>query len=822
MNLNQEAYSGRSSHLFQSVFQLAARLGHGFIGSEHILWGTAAESGAASYVLKQYGLDAALLEEYIRQHDSDAAAAGGTQVIQFSGELEYIMEAAEEQAAAMNAQKIEPEHLLAGILLERKSTAAQLIMSMDIEPDEILQDLVSELKSLRWEAGDQTAKTDAGDGKMLEKFSRDLTAAAAAGKLDPVIGRDAEVERMVQILSRRTKNNPVLIGEPGVGKTAVAEGLAQRIADGRIPKNLTGKRVLSLDLTGMLAGTKFRGDFEERIKTYLEEAVKTGNVILFLDELHMLVGAGAGGDGTIDAANMLKPILARGELQVVGATTLREYRRHIEKDSALERRFQTVILEEPTPEDAIRILAGLKEHYERFHELTIDDEAIRAAVELSARYIQDRFLPDKAVDLMDEAASRIRTRSMSIPEHLKAMDEEIQSLRAGKQRAAQAQDYEQAAQLRDRENSLSTKFNKKLEKWQQEQAGRVSAEDVAEVVSAWTKIPVTMLTQEESRRLVLLEDTLHKRVIGQDAAVTAVARAIRRGRTGVGEPERPIGSFLFLGPTGVGKTELCRALAEVMFRDEKALIRFDMSEYMERHTVSRLVGSPPGYVGYDEGGQLTEQIRRRPYSIVLFDEIEKAHPDVWNTLLQIMDDGRLTDAHGRTVSFKNAIIVLTSNIGARDIVGRNSLGFAAAGERRETRSPEDISSRVMDEVKRIFPPEFLNRLDDTIVFHQLEREHINEIARNLTERLAARMKKQGINLVIEDSAVAVLADKGYDPAYGARPLRRTIQSILENAVADRMLDEECAPDEKLIVSGKDGEIVLKVRKKRASRKKETA
>lgn len=820
MKLDREAYSGRSSRLFQSVFQFAARLQHGFVGSEHLLWGLSQEDGVSALILRRHGLEPALIEEYIGRYDHDAAAGGGARAIQFSGDLERVVELAGEQTGEWGRKKIEPEHLLLGILGETECAAAGLLLSLGVRPEDVLHDLTRAMQAAA--GAPEPAKDDKGsrETKTLDRFSRDLTAEAEAGRLDPMIGREAEVERMVQILSRRTKNNPVLIGEPGVGKTAVAEGLAQRIADGRIPKNLAGRRILSLDLTGMLSGTRFRGDFEERIKAFLDEAKAAGDVILFLDEIHTLIGAGAGsGDGAMDAANILKPVLGRGELQVIGATTLREYRRYIEKDAALERRFQPVTVEEPSGEDTVRILLGLRERYESFHELTISDEAVHAAVELSGRYIQDRYLPDKAIDLLDEAASHIRTRGMSVPPHLRALDEEIQSVRAEKLKAAEAQDYERAATLRDRQTALGRELEEKQERWHREQGSRVEAEDVAQVVSAWTKIPVTMLTQDESRRLRNLEETLHQRVIGQEEAVTAVARAIRRGRTGVSEPDRPIGSFLFLGPTGVGKTEICRALAEVMFQDENAMIRLDMSEYMERHTVSKLIGSPPGYVGYDEGGQLTELVRKKPYSIILFDEIEKAHPDVWNALLQIMDDGRLTDAQGRTVNFKNTIIVMTSNIGARSIMGRQSLGFASADKNGETRATEDIRSRVMEEVKKTFQPEFLNRLDEIIVFHQLERTHINAIARGLTDRLVARMAKRGINLVVEDSAVDVLAENGFDPAYGARPLRRTIQSRLENAVADRMLADDFADGSKIIVSGKNGEIRLSIRKKRAAREK---
>ena len=638
-----------------------------------------------------------------------------------------------------------------------------------------------------------------------------MTEKASENAYDPMIGREDVLERVIQVLSRRTKNNPVLTGEPGVGKTAVVEGLAQRISDGEIPANLRNKRIVAMDLVGMLSGARFRGDFEERMKMFLEEAEADGNVILFIDELHMIMGAGAGASETMDAANILKPILARGGLQVIGATTLKEYRRHIEKDAAFERRFQPVAVEEPDQEDAVKILMGLKGKYEDYHGLTITDDAVRAAVNLSSRYIQDRFLPDKAVDLMDEAASRIKTRGLTTPSYLMDLEHEIKRIGKEKKKAADAQEYERAAVLRDSQNALVKELTAKQAEWQKKQCSRVGAEDIAQVVASWTKIPVTMLTEDETEQLRTLESTLHSRVIGQDDAVTAVAKAIRRGRTGVADPDRPVGSFLFLGPTGVGKTELCRTMAEVMFHDENAMIRLDMSEYMEQYTVSKLIGSPPGYVGYDEGGQLTEMVRKKPYSIILLDEIEKAHPDVWNTLLQILDDGRLTDAQGRTVSFKNTIIVMTSNIGAREITGKSSLGFARNDESEEERREENIRSRVMEAVKMTFRPEFINRLDEVIVFHPLKQEDVRKIAELQITKLTERMKKQGVALRVDESAVELLAEKGYDPAFGARPLKRTIQSMLQNAVADRILDGKPGEHEELAAFA-DGEKIKVERK----------
>ncbi len=810
MNLDLEKYSERTKAMFQSIYNSASGLGHGFIGSEHILAGIAHDGGKASRVLGSFGVDAALIDDYLRIHDWDAAdAVGGTQVLQFTPEAEHIFTLAEREAKRMNESKTEPEHLLMAILRDKECAAACLLLSLDRDIEAIRERLQNSEETLPARAqhaavGRMEPRAEEEPG-MLEKYGHDLTADAEAGRLDPVIGRRDETDQLVQILSRRKKNNPVLVGEPGVGKTVIVEGLAQRIAQQRVPKGLYGKRIIELDLAGMLSGTRFRGDFEERIKTFLEEAEAEEDVILFLDELHTLVGAGAS-DGAMDAANILKPELSRGDLQVIGATTPKEYSRYIEKDSALERRFQPVSVSEPGQEETYRILKGLQAEYEEFHELTITDEALHAAVELSSRYIGDRYLPDKAIDLIDEAASRVRSRNTSVPEELEPMDEEIRRVREAKKKAADAQDYEEAALLKKREDELGLEYGEKYDAWLSGQSSCVDAGDVAGVVSAWTGIPVNALTQDEQQRLKNMEETIHGRVVGQDLAVSAVSRAIRRNRTGVSEPGRPIASFLFLGPTGVGKTELCRALAEVMFQDENSMIRFDMSEYMEPHTVSRLIGSPPGYVGYDEGGQLTDQVRRKPYSIILLDEIEKAHPDVWNVLLQILDDGRLTDGKGRTVNFKNTIIIMTSNLGARSIAEeKNPLGFAPEGSRPEMPSQEDIRENVMGAVKRAFAPEFINRLDDVIVFHSLDEENVKEIAKNLTERLVSRLKKQGITLTVEDSAIEVLARKGYDPTYGARPLKRTIQNMLEDPLSDLILECETAGMPPVTaVGGEDG------------------
>ena len=682
----------------------------------------------------------------------------------------------------------------------RASWVTAILRSAGVDARQLYTALMEKLSAAsRAQSGSGDSQTAGGveengkNNKTLAEFTRDLTADARKGKLDPVIGRDEEIQRVIQILSRRTKNNPCLIGEPGVGKTAIAEGLARKIAAGDVPENLLDKKLLSLDLTGMVAGAKYRGEFEERIKKVMQEARKDGNIILFIDELHTIVGAGSA-EGAVDAANILKPALSRGEIQIVGATTLNEYRKYIEKDAALERRFQPVTVGEPSQEAALEILKGLREKYEQHHKLHITNEALKAAVELSARYINDRFLPDKAIDLMDEAASRVRMEQEEPSEELKSLEEKLNTLAKDKEAAVAAQDFEKAAQLRDAEKDyqkqLEAEHDKRRKNHQEHRD--VTAEDIAAVVSGWTGVPVTRLTEDEGQRLLHMEDILHKRVVGQDEAVKAVARAIRRGRVGLKDPKRPIGSFLFLGPTGVGKTELCKSLAEAMFGDENAMIRIDMSEYMERHTVSRLVGSPPGYVGHDEGGQLTEKVRRKPYSVVLFDEIEKAHEDVWNIMLQILDDGRITDSQGRTVDFKNTVIVMTSNIGAKALTAAGAkLGFDGSDKKAEEDADKayaQAKETVMAELRQTFRPEFLNRIDDIIVFRALTEQDIEEVARRMLKTVAARMEAMDIHLDASDEAVKELAKEGFDPRYGARPLRRAIQSKVEDAVAEKMLD----------------------------------
>ncbi len=796
---NFDRFTERAKLAIEKAQESATELGHGYIGTEHLLLGIAKEGeGLGAKVLREAGLDEVLLEEIVEKYVGRGVS--GTPAQGLTPRAKCVIELAAESAARLGHNYVGTEHLLMGILREPESAGARIIASTGLDLNTLYTNIVDVFgtpdysRAGKSQGGQGRGNSKRGDTKTLDQYSRDLTEAAGKGALDPVIGREKEIQRVIQILSRRTKNNPVLIGEPGVGKTAIAEGLAQRVYEGDVPAELAEKRIVSLDLTSMLAGTKYRGDFEERIKAVLEEVQKAGNVILFIDELHTIIGAGAA-EGAIDAANIIKPALSRGELQMIGATTIDEYRKHIEKDAALERRFQPVMVEEPTEEESIQIIMGLRDKYEAHHKLKITDEAIRAAVNMASRYINDRYLPDKAIDLMDEAASRVRMESLTAPKDIKAIEGRIHALNGEKEAAIRAQDFEGAAKFRDLEREQREELDKMRKQWEENRGGKrnsVTPEDIAEVVSGWTGVPVTSLTEDESERMLKMEEILHERVIGQDEAVSAVSRAIRRGRVGLKDPKRPIGSFLFLGPTGVGKTELCKALAEAVFGDEEAMVRIDMSEYMEKHTVSKLIGSPPGYVGYDEGGQLTEKVRRKPYSVILFDEMEKAHEDVFNIMLQIMEDGRLTDSQGRHVDFKNTIIVMTSNVGAKNITERKSqLGFsAAAGENNEISSVEEIREAVMGDLRRTFKPEFLNRIDDIIVFHQLSRENIRQIATNMMKQVDARLESLGIKLTVSDEAIDKLADKGFDPVYGARPLRRAIQSSIEDAVAERMLEGE--------------------------------
>jgi len=810
----EDRFTERARNVLALAQAAAAELGHGYVGSEHILLGLAREGGGvAAKVLREAGLDSRLILDMIEKNIG-RGRQGEIPPQGLTPRAKRIIELAVTEANRLGHNYIGTEHLLMGILREYECAAARLIMATGVDLNKLYTDIINVFSSSDFrprQPGVSPKAAKKSETKTLDQFSRDLTEMARNGTLDPVIGRQGEIQRVIQILSRRTKNNPVLIGEPGVGKTAIVEGLAQKIVAGDVPETLLDKRVVSLDLTSMVAGTKYRGDFEERIKTALEEVVKAGDVILFIDELHTIIGAGAA-EGAIDAANIIKPALGRGEIQVIGATTLNEYRKHIEKDAALERRFQPVMVNEPTQEETILILKGLRDRYEAHHKLNITDEAIEAAVRMSSRYINDRYLPDKAIDLIDEAASRVRMENLKIPAGLKELEMKKEALVKEKEAAVKSQDFERAAKLRDSERQLDAEIEKARKQWESVRTGEcgsVGPEDIAAVVSGWTGIPVTSIKQDESERLLNMEKVLHERVIGQDEAVSAVARAIRRGRVGLKDPKRPIGSFLFLGPTGVGKTELCRALAEAMFGDENAMVRVDMSEYMEKHTVSKFIGSPPGYVGYDEGGQLTEKVRRKPYSVLLFDEIEKAHPDVFNILLQVLEDGVLTDAHGRRVDFKNTIIVMTSNVGARNITERHKkLGFADESENTEEKQYEYIQQAIKDELKRTFKPEFLNRVDEIIIFRQLTRENIREICKKMLKTVGERVADMGIELHYDDAAVDMLAEKGFDPVYGARPLRRTIQSAVEDTAAEKILAGTLKSGDKVLLTVIDGKIEL--------------
>ncbi len=795
MKYNFKGFTEKANTALNLAIEAAEEMGHTYIGSEHILLGLCKEnSGVAYAALSDSGVTADKVEELIREGSGEGGAPTSLTPDDFTPRTKRVMQNAMMYSSRMGSGYVGTEHLLLALISDRDSYAIRYLAGLGVSPRgiaDVLGDKLGNSSDDSYEpaGGDRAAKGD-GSTKTLDSFSRDLTEAAKKGEIDPVIGREEEIQRIIQILSRRTKNNPCLIGEPGVGKTAIAEGLALKIADGQVPEHLRDKRVVALDLTGMLAGTKYRGDFEERIKNALDEVKQSKDVILFIDELHTIIGAGSA-EGSADAANILKPSLARGDFQVIGATTLEEYRKYIEKDAALERRFQPVTVGEPSEEDAIEILKGLRDRYEAHHKVKISDEAIDAAVKLSSRYIADRYLPDKAIDLIDEAASKVRLSELTYPEEIKDLEAEYEKMEQEKTAAVNEQDFERAASLRDEQKNVKESLDKAKADWQErskKNSGEVTAEDIAAIVSAWTKIPVVELTREESDRLLNMEKILHERVVGQDEAVSAVAKAIRRGRVGIKDPKRPTGSFIFLGPTGVGKTELCKALAQAMFGDENAMLRLDMSEYMEKHTVSRLVGSPPGYVGYDEGGQLTEAVRRKPYSVILFDEIEKAHPDVFNMLLQILEDGRLTDSQGRTVDFKNTVIIMTSNIGARRISEKQrALGF---GDKEDNAENVNIRDLVMDELKQVFRPEFLNRVDDIIVFNKLTKDEIKEIAGKMLETLSKRLDSLGVKVSFTDKAVEKIADEGFDDAYGARPLRRAITTNIEDALSERMLEAD--------------------------------
>lgn len=806
-----KGFTQKANEAMNLAIECAAKMGHTYIGTEHILMGLIEEqTGVAAATLSECGVTSEELQSKI-----EATVGRGSPTTltpeDFTPRTKRVMQTAVITSAQVGHNFVGTEHLLVALLSERDSYAVKFIEEMGISVSSVITALKSSLnddkdKEFPTEAHNKHTEHK-GKNKNLEKFGRDLTEAAKSGEIDPVIGREEEIRRVIEILSRRTKNNPVLIGEPGVGKTAVAEGLALKIAKGEVPELLKEKRVFSLNLTGMIAGTKYRGDFEERIKGVIDELKKDGNTILFIDELHTIVGAGSA-EGSADAANILKPTLAKGDFQVIGATTLNEYRKYIEKDAALERRFQPVKVGEPTKAEAVEILKGLKDRYEAHHKVKISDEAIESAVELSVRYIADRYLPDKAIDLIDESASRLRLREQTAPPELKDIEKEIESLEIEKSEAVTNQDFERAAKVRDKQKELTKALEEKKEQWKTQREVNVAVvlkEDIAKTVSDWSGVPAEELTREESDRLLNLEKELHNRVIGQDKAVTAVAKAIRRGRAGLKEDNRPIGSFIFSGPTGVGKTELTKALASAMFGDENAMLRLDMSEFMEKHTVSKLIGSPPGYVGFEEGGQLTEKVRRKPYSVILFDEIEKAHPDVFNMLLQILEDGRLTDSQGRTVSFKNTIIIMTSNVGARLITDtKKSLGF----DTQSDSTNDNIRETVFNELKKVFRPEFLNRVDDVIVFSKLTKDEVKEIAALMLKGLSKRVEALGYTLEFTDKVIERIADEGFDEAYGARPIRRAVRSLVEDELSEKLLSGELKDKSRIVCDFEEGKITF--------------
>ncbi|BBL79607.1 putative ATP-dependent Clp protease ATP-binding subunit [Rubrobacter xylanophilus] len=804
-----ERFTERARKVVVLAQEEARHFNHNYIGTEHLLLGLLREEdGVAAQALNHLGVTLDDVREQVESIVGYGEEGSGSQA-PFTPRSKKVLELALREALQLGHNYIGTEHILLGLVRESEGVAARVLSNLDVDPDKVRREVVRRLGGGRAQRGRAEAAGRGVEGKrpktrQLDQYGRNLTALAEEGKLDPVIGRTQEIERIMQILVRRTKNNPVIIGEPGVGKTAIVEGLANEIAAGRVPEILADKEVYTLDLGALVAGSKYRGEFEERLKKIMKEIIDHGDIILFIDEIHNLVGAGAA-EGAIDAASILKPALARGEIQVIGATTIDEYRKYVEKDKALERRFQTIQVGEPSVEETELILKGLRERYEEHHKIEITDEALRAASRLGDRYISDRFLPDKAIDLVDEAASKMKIKTMSQPPYYKEIDDELAEIRRRKEAAIDSQEYEEAARLRDSEKKLALRKRELERQWREgkgEEQRRVSIgeNEIAEIVSMWTGIPVRKLTEEESARLLKMEEALHGRVVGQDEAIKAVSRSIRRTMAGLKDPNRPSGSFVFLGPTGVGKTELARTLAEYLFGDQDAMIRLDMSEYMERHTVSRLVGSPPGYVGYDEGGQLTEQVRRRPYSVVLFDEIEKAHPDVFNILLQILEDGQLTDAQGRTVDFKNVVLIMTSNVGAQHINKTKTLGFGA-GE--EGLSYKEMKSRVTSELRKIFRPELLNRIDEIIVFHKLEREHVRQIIEIQVKRLREQLAERNVTLEFTPEALDKLAEEGYDPAFGARPLKRVLQRMVEDPMSEMILRGEIPDGSKVTIEAND-------------------
>ena len=814
-------FTSRAQKAIEIANEIAVELGHNYVGTEHILYGLTKEgTGIASKVLENQNVtpEAVLekIDELIGREDVKVQTLG------FTPRTKRVIENAFRETKRIGSDYIGTEAILMGIMREGDSIAVRIMLDLGVNPQRLYNEVIKVINEDNQIQNENKGNAGKARGSYnstttLNQFGTDLTKQALEGKLDPVIGRKDEIERVIQILTRRTKNNPCLIGEPGVGKTAVVEGLAQKIISGDVPEILKNKRLVVIDISSMVAGAKYRGDFEERIKKSLDEVKKAGDVILFIDEIHTIVGAGSA-EGAIDAANILKPLLARGEIQLIGATTLNEYRKYIEKDSALERRFSPVKVEEPTDEDTVQILKGIRDKYEAHHNIKIPDKVIETAVSLSVRYINDRFLPDKAIDLIDEAASRVKLRTYTEPDNIKELEAKIEKTEKEKEEAVRLQDFEKAAKLRDRQKTQKEKLQKENEKWKEKNTRSVTTlteEDIAEVIASWTGIPVKKISEDENKKLKQLEETLHKRVIGQNEAVSAVAKAIRRGRVGLKDAKRPIGSFMFLGPTGVGKTELSKALAESLFGDENAMIRVDMSEFMESHSVSKLIGSPPGYVGFDEGGQLTEKIRRKPYSVILFDEIEKAHPDVMNMLLQILEDGRLTDSQGRTVNFKDSVIIMTSNVGARLITDKKTLGFIQNDSKKENNEKEyeEIKKDVMAELKKQFRPEFINRIDEIIVFHKLNDDEIKQIIDIMLKQVAKRLAEQNIKMEIDDSVKELIAKKGIDQSFGARPLRRSIQNLVEDKIAEAILDGKIKSGSVALIRAKDGEVEIKTKNK---------
>lgn len=805
-----ERFTERAKSTLMFAQKESQKLQHGYIGTEHILFGIASVEGTSSNILNEAGVTKELIHEMIEETlGRGNSMVMGTGQIALTPRTKRLLDTSFKQARAFGQNYISPEHMLLAILDEEEGVAFAILQNLGVDIPKLRNDITQSFSNQSVQGDNEGRGQEKSTTPNLDLYGKDLTEMARDGKLDPVIGRGEETERILEILSRRTKNNPVLIGDPGVGKTAIAEGLAQRIVKGNIPELLKDKKVIALDLSQMLAGAKYRGEFEERLKNVMNEIKSAKNIILFIDEIHTIVGAG-GAEGAIDASNILKPALAKGEIQTIGATTIEEYRKYFEKDSALSRRFQPVQVGEPTKEEAIMILNGLRDKYEAHHRVKITDEALAASVELSDRYITDRFLPDKAIDLMDEAAAKVRIQNLTAPPDVKSIEEELKNIQKEKEESVSLQDYEKAAKLRDKENELKKTLESSKNKWKSGSIGTsglvVTEEDIAQVVSRWTKVPVKKLTEKESEKLLNLESILHQRVVGQEEAVSSIARAVRRARVGLKDPNRPIGSFIFLGPTGVGKTELSKALAIAMFGSEKAMVRIDMSEYMEKHSVSRLIGSPPGYVGYDEGGQLTEAVRRNPYSVILFDEIEKAHPDVFNVLLQILEDGRLTDGKGKTVNFKNTIIIMTSNVGASTIKKQKTLGFSIA-EDRHMEQYETMKENIMDELKQQFKPEFINRIDDIIVFHSLTDNDLDKITHLMLKDVSDRIAEREIYLKFSDETVKFMTKSGSDTVYGARPLRRAITKELEDTLSEEMLKGNIQRGDEVLVEVKDGKLV---------------